>query len=470
VDLRQFIGVLRTRWRFWVVVLLAGCALTVGAVASMAPVYGSTTKLFIATSAGGQAEYQASFIVSQRVASYADLAVDPALLQRVIAAEDLDVAVEELADRVDSQVVESTQTIEIMTRADSPQAARAIARELADQVVDLVERLERPQDDDQAPAIAARVATDASLSDVPVAPNVPLLLAAGFVLSLLLAISGALLRHALDRSVKARADLEHSADVAVLASLPNEPKLAKEAGPLAGDAALAEAFRVLWTNLQFANVGGQVRTLLVTSALPHEGKTLAAVNLARTAAQMGRSVLLIDADMRNPNVANRLGVENAVGVLTVLLGRADLESATQDAGGGVYVLATGPKPPNPAELLATDAMRDLLTTARETFDLVIVDAPPMLPVADASLIAAHVDGVLLLARYGKTAREHVRLAAERLDAIGARLLGGVINRSPRRGGEPYGYGYGYGYGAVASLEDLAVEEEPGRARRVRARS
>ncbi len=226
---------------------------------------------------------------------------------------------------------------------------------------------------------------------------------------------------------------------------------------------LAEAFRVLRTNLQFSDIDGESHAILVSSALPNEGKTLVATNLALSMAQSGRSVLLIDADMRNPNVAELLGLENSVGVVTVLVGRTSLEEATQPHVSGISFMGTGPAPPNPAEVLDTQAMRDLLTRVREQYDAVIIDAPPMLPVADASILLPEVDGVLLLVRHGSTTREQLRLAVGRIQTIGGRLFGTVLNRTPRRSGDADGYGYGYGHGYGYGYSPQAEPEPEPRA-------
>jgi capsular exopolysaccharide synthesis family protein len=446
VDLRQFVGALRARWIFSTVTFVVGAIITVAVVLLSSPQYGSSVKVFISTPSGGSAEYAASFIVTQRVASYAELATDPSLLQRVVDDLNLDESVEDLEKHVSATVITNTQTIDLQVTADTPEGAQRIAGATADQLVDLVEQLERPSIRDEAPAIAARIAAEPSISDVPVSPNIPLNIGIGLLVSLFLAIVGALLRDLFDRTVKSRQDVERISEQAVLATLPFDPLVKRTPLMTETGGSLAEAFRVLRTNLQFSDIDGESHAILVSSALPNEGKTLVATNLALSMAQSGRSVLLIDADMRNPNVAELLGLENSVGVVTVLVGRTSLEEATQPHVSGISFMGTGPAPPNPAEVLDTQAMRDLLTRVREQYDAVIIDAPPMLPVADASILLPEVDGVLLLVRHGSTTREQLRLAVGRIQTIGGRLFGTVLNRTPRRSGDADGYGYGYGHG------------------------
>ncbi|MGH3369642.1 MAG: CpsD/CapB family tyrosine-protein kinase [Nocardioidaceae bacterium] len=209
-----------------------------------------------------------------------------------------------------------------------------------------------------------------------------------------------------------------------------------------------EAFRVLRTNMQFVDVDRDSKVFAVSSSVPGEGKTTTATNLAITLAQAGQRVLMIDGDMRRPHVARAFGLESIVGLTTVLIGSIDLEDAIQDGPvDTLSVLTSGAIPPNPSELLQSQAMRDLLERAKKEYDVIVIDTPPLLPVTDAALVAAQADGALVVVRHGSTTRDQLRHSIERLEAVDARALGVVLNMMPsRRGGrDTYGYGYGYGY-------------------------
>lgn len=468
MDLRQFFGTLRRRWIFGVVTFLLGVAATVAVVFSMAPQYGSTAKIFISTPSGGSAEYAASFIVTQRVASYADIAVDPTVLSAAADRLSFPQTGEQLAGHVSASVVTATQTIQLDAKADTPERAQEMVGAVAEELTATVKRLERPINSGESPAIAARIAGEPSLSSSPVSPNIPLNLGAGVLISLFVALTGALVRDLMDRTVKNRHDIERLTPAAILGTLPYNSEVKQE--PLSAETggSLAEAFRVLRTNLQFVKLDSDRRAILVSSALPNEGKTLVATNLALSMAQSGKSVLLIDSDMRNPNVARLLDLENAVGVMSVLVGRTSFEQALQTHVSGISFLGTGPMPPNPAEVLESQAMRDLLARARREFDIVIVDAPPMLPVADASILLTEVDGALLLVRHGSTTREQLRLALARIETVGGSLLGLVLNRTPRRATDmdSYGYGYGHGYGYGYASASTPKDKPKDKARKV----
>ena len=355
------------------------------------------------------------------------------MLTRVAERLNNEVSAAQLAKQVDASVVENTLLLRVDARAKSPELAQQIATVESDEIIRLVKNLETPSDEDVPAPIIARVAGKASFSTTPVSPNIPLNLAVGLLLSLLIGIAGALVRDKLDNSVKTSDDIEEITENSLLVTLPFDPAVKRN--PLSIEdhgGSLGEAFRVLRTNLQFSNLDAKRQMLVVSSAVPEEGKTFVSTNLAISMAKSGRSVLLVDADMRNPNVAELLGLENSVGLITVLLGRTTLEHAIQEHVSGVSFLGTGPQPPNPAEVLDTQAMRDLLGTVRAEYDVVIIDAPPILPVADAAILATEVDGVVLLARYGSTSQEQLRQAVARIDSVGGRLLGTILNRAPRK--------------------------------------
>ena len=203
----------------------------------------------------------------------------------------------------------------------------------------------------------------------------------------------------------------------------------------------------------------------MSSSVPQEGKTTTAVNLALTLAQAGQRVLLVEADLRRPRVGAVLGMDSAIGLTTVLVGRVPLLDALQDyRETGLTVLASGATPPNPAELLQSHAMGEVLYDLRQKFEVVIIDAPPLLPVTDAALLGSQADGVLLVVRHGKTTREQLGLAAERLAAVGARTIGVVMNMVPVRRLQGYGYGYGYGYAPEQVVETKTKRGGGGRRR------
>jgi receptor protein-tyrosine kinase len=456
VDFRQFLGTLRNRWRFIVLTLVIGTVVTIGVTLATPTTYASRATLWITTPPSGVIDtYQGSLTAQDRAQSYANLANNQELMQRVAERLNLGLSAADLSRRVRTTVSPDTVLLEVEARAGSPELAQNIATVVSDEIIRMVKEIETPADSDIPAPIVARLAAKATLNSSPVSPNVPLNLVTGIGLSLLAGLAGALLRDVLDTSVKTIDTIEEITGLTPMAALPFDPSVS--AHPLSADDAgspLSEAFRVLRTNVRFANLDADRQTIVVTSSVPDEGKTFVATNLAVAIAKGGRSVLLLDADLRNPGVATLLGLENAVGLVTVLLGRTTLDAAVQPHESGLFFLGTGPLPPNPAEVLDTQVMRDLVAQARRMFDVVIIDAPPLLPVADAAILLTEVDGALLLARHGTTHREQLKRAVARVHAVGGKLLGTVVNRVPMGGkGGAYGYyGYGYGYGPGSAYE------------------
>jgi capsular exopolysaccharide synthesis family protein len=209
----------------------------------------------------------------------------------------------------------------------------------------------------------------------------------------------------------------------------------------------AEAYRQLRTNLQFLNVDDPPKVVMISSAVPAEGKTTVAVNLALMLAEAGREVVLVEADLRRPRVTRYLGMVGGTGLTNILASTADLEEVLQQHGdSGLEVIAAGPTAPNPSELLASSQMSKLVQDLRGKSGFVLIDAPPLLPVADASVLAAMVDGVVLTTRYGVTRTDQLQQTRATLDRVGARTLGVILNSVPPKADVASAYGYGYGYG------------------------
>lgn len=207
-------------------------------------------------------------------------------------------------------------------------------------------------------------------------------------------------------------------------------------------ASASEAFRILRTNLQFMSIDNPIRSLVVTSATPGEGKTTMTANLAVAFAQTGARVCLVDADLRRSMVAKLFGVDNWSGLTTTLIGQGDLDMVLQETKiPGLTLLPSGPIPPNPAEMLGSARMSNLLTSLQDRFDIVLVDTPPVLAVTDAAVVAPKVDGVVLVVRSGAVPREQAIRAKVALEAVKANLLGVIL--AGLKSDDQDGYYYNY---------------------------
>lgn len=205
---------------------------------------------------------------------------------------------------------------------------------------------------------------------------------------------------------------------------------------------ISEAYRAVRTNLQFAGADKKIKCISFTSSTPSEGKSTTISNIALTMAQDDKKVLLIDADMRKPVQHQIFGLFNK-GLSNCIAMNMSLDEAIQPSDHpNLDILASGPVPPNPSELLGSQKMEELLQKVIQIYDYVLIDMPPVLAVTDAAVLSSKVDGVVFVIRSGKISPDEAKLAKSRLEQAGANILGAVLNVVPQRHS---GYGYGYGY-------------------------
>jgi polysaccharide biosynthesis transport protein len=289
-------------------------------------------------------------------------------------------------------------------------------------------------------------------AQTPVSPSSPkpaqdalLGLAAGFVLGL----GAAFLRESLDDRLTSKEAAEQAGGAPVLAMTPTvtswrrqKPLVVSVTQPTSP---AAESYRSLRTSLQFARQGQQLRSLVVTSPGVSEGKTATLANLGVVFAQAGERVVLVSGDLRRPRIGQFFGLDEQVGLTSVLLGQRTMEETLLPVPGfgRLTLLPAGPVPPNPAELLNSARAQEIFARLRHHYDLVLIDSPPILPVTDPVILARHADAALLLAAAGQTRRADLHRAAEKLDQVSARVLGIVLNKVTRRTERNYGYSYSY---------------------------
>lgn len=443
--------VLAKRWVLIVGILVLTTGAAGGAAWLTSPTYQAQAQLFVSTSSGvennNQQLLQGGTFSADRVKSYALLATSPQVLDQVIADLALSTTAGGLAAGIEARAPAETVLINITVQDGSPDVAAAVANAVGDRLAALIQQLETPLGGGVSP-VRATVVKQAATPTLPVAPKLGIYLAVGALAGLLLGIAIAVLLENLDTSVKTSTDIAKVIDLPVLATVVRDPSAAKD--PIIrgdGKSGRGEAYRQLRTNIQFASVDEKPRTIVITSALAGEGKSSVAGNLAMTLSQVGMRVCLIDGDLRRPSVADYFGLVGEAGLTTVLIGRAELADVLQPIAPGLVAITSGAIPPNPSELLASDRTAALLRELAATYDIVIIDAPPILPVADAAVLAGAADAVLYVVRVGKTSKHQLEVAVRGLKQVNARILGVVLNMAPSKGarGNYYGYGYGYSY-------------------------
>ena len=369
---------------------------------------------------------------------------------------------------VDAQIDDIDQQI-----ADAPDDERAtLAATLASERNGLVSQrttLDQRLNDLRVEATlstgGASVVKDAELPTDPVEPTPVRTAALAAIVGLLIGLGAAFLIDYVDDSVRSGADLEAVTSIPVLAVVPVDPP--PDQRPIAisrpSDFAV-ETYRGLRTNVQFLGLDSPMKVVQITSSLPGEGKTTTATNLAIVLAQAGRRVVLIDADLRKPRIAEIFSAPQRPGLTDLLLGDP-IDLCLTEVDEGLQVITSGLVPPNPSEMLASERTRTVLSELAARFDHVIVDSAPVLPVADPLALAGSADGVLLITQAGRTSKRNLAEAIDRLGRVQANVVGIVLNRvsSGRGEGAAYGYGYGYGYGSgYGSGSDADRSAEPAR--------
>lgn len=448
MELRDYIRILRRSWILIVAFALLS-VLFAALVTLVTPAkYTATTKLFVATHSSGSIQelQQGNTFTQARVKSYVQTVTTPAVLQPAIDALGLGVSPADLASQIDASTDLNTVIISISATSDSPTESAALAQAVGESLIKVVEALERPSDGGTSP-VKLSVVTPASAPTEASSPNTQLNLLIGLVAGIILGLVTALVRSSIDNKVRGEDDLRAVTDLPLLGGIAYDSSAADN--PLLSQTERqgprAESFRQIRTNLQFAGVGQQTKTILVTSSVPAEGKTTTAINLAIAVAQSGQSVILVDADLRRPRVDDYLGLERGAGLSTALVGQAEIEDLLQPYGSDrLYVMTSGQLPPNPSELLGSLSMASLLDHLESSYDYVIIDAPPLLPVTDAAVLSQKVDGVVVVVGSQVASSKDLNKALSSLSMVGSNILGVVMNKLPTRGPDAYAYSY-YSY-------------------------
>ncbi len=384
----------------------------------------------------------------EKAVTYATLITDRAVAESVAERLGKDLPPEAIAGRLTAAPVENSGQVTIWASAESPKLARAMANAAVLALGEQVQSLENAGlKEGQKPLglIKLEPLDEALLPAAPSSPNYQKNLLYGALAGLILGYGVALLRRSVDRKVRTVKNVEEAGVSAVVGIIPIADPLSQgHRGVQENLGVVSEAFRSLRTNLRFVDVDKPPRSIVITSANAHEGKSTVSANLARMMAAAGQPTLLIDADLRRPSLASSFDLDPSVGLTQVLVGdltASDVLQATNTPN--LQVITAGRIPPNPSELLGSQRMHALVEDLSREFT-VILDAPPLLPVTDAGLLTATCDGALLVVAVGRTAVEHVELCRKVLDQVGGRLLGAVLNMAPRRGLGSVVYGYGYG--------------------------
>lgn len=447
VELRDYLRILWSRRWLIVLCLAVAAGSALGFSARITPKYAATAKVNVGPRAVQQnnaADVLAEVTVGQQyVTTYAEILKSRPLAEKVVQKTAAPISPTELSKRTSTKVLPDTRLIEVTVTDPSPSRAQQYVNLL---VTSFVEN-ENNQFGGGAP-VSASVLETALKPTEPVSPKPAQNAVIGGLLGLMLGVGMAFLLEQLDTTIKTKEDAERAlAPLPVIATIPLAPMAREGSIFMEGDAnsPQAEAIRILRTNIQFFSVDQPIRRVLVTSPFAGDGKTTIAGNLAAGMAALGSTVLLIETDLRKPVFGRYFDVQKATGLTDVLSGKTTLsEAIIRSRIPNLSVLAAGPIPPNPSELLGSERMADVLDQASGMADILVLDTPPSLPVTDAAVLGPITDGVILVIRAGQTHTHKALDAVNNFQRLGVRVLGIALNGVERETDGGYYYHYTYG--------------------------
>ena len=430
MGLRDYLRVVRRHW--WLlmasIVLALGAALIVNL--NTTPLYAARVTFFFSTPLASTSDlFPASMFNTNRLTTYAKLLTSDEVATPLAGTPGIDLTVQQVRSAIFAETVADTVMMDVTVEDSDRNRALLLLTRLTERFENAVETLERPSAQEPS-LVRVTVVSGPALIDGPVAPNPMNNFALAIVAGLVVGSIGSVGREVADHTVRTAEALQLLTSAPVLAKVPMDhgnPFVSASTSPR------TEALREVRTQVQCAAAASSVKTLAVTSAVPGEGRSATACGLALLFAEAGQRVLVVDAELRRPQLAAFLGREDSAGLSAVLDGTAVLEQVLQPWGVGLWLLGSGRTPPNPSELLSSPRMTELVDDVRKRFDVVIFDCPPLLPVTDAAVVAARADGTLLVVRARRTTAAQVTASVQALHAVNATLLGSVLNMVTRKG-------------------------------------
>src|SRR5438552_870339 len=395
----------------------------------------------------------AALTTDQILRTYARLMTERPLLEQVISDQGLKTDPASLFKQITVTPAPNTAILDVAVRDTDPVRAKDTTNTLVNDFIAKIKDIQKTEA--KAPTASSAdnlvIWTPAIVPLDPVSPRPLLNIGLGILAGLVVGLGLAFLIDYLDQSVRSDEVLRERVGLVPLghiAYLPAKPARRGELVTLAGDSPMVEAYKTLRTNLLFSSVDREVKTVVITSAVPNEGKSRTAANLAIVLAQAGHPTLLVDADFRRPSQHRIFGRVRNIGLSNMIVqDMPDSALFVQDEQvKDLVVLASGPTPPNPSELLGSGQMKALLAQFRKGFEYIVHDTPPVNAVTDASVLAASADAAILVIDTNKATYPAVQHAKQALERVGGKVLGSVMNKMKATGGNYYYYAYEYSYG------------------------
>jgi capsular exopolysaccharide synthesis family protein len=470
LELRDYLRILRTYWLGSLVILLLAVLAGAGWTLTQPRIYSAMASGLVQAPTGDDPStaYAADALSKSQAQSYVQLATSLSVANAVAKSMGTGVRPAVLLSRVQATLPDSTAIIEITALGPTPQSASTLANAWVKATATQVTKVQ-----DSGSGISGQTTrfvplASASVPTAPISPDVKAALLLAGIIGLLIGFVYAIIRNHLDRRVRSAAYIETNFRVSVLGTIPINPLLTEGNQLISNQPnvrtedrhtnfAMAESLRELRTNLSYVDVDNPPKLIVVTSPRPADGKSTIAANLAEAlASSTAQRVIAIDCDLRRPSLSKIFNVADGAGLTDVLSGRAQLGDVTQQVGesSNLWVIGAGRIPPNPSELLGSRSLKEILAFLGE-HAIVILDAPPVLPVTDAVVLSNSADGVLVVVSARSTTYDQLDRTLQLVGRGGGKLLGAVLNQVPTRGQDARDYGY-YGGSYYQNAEEAAI--------------
>ncbi|MHA7304964.1 tyrosine-protein kinase domain-containing protein [Arthrobacter sp. TMN-49] len=447
MELSEVVRALGRRWWIIAATLAAGIAISLGSIAATQPVYRSSVGFFVvAPTADRLSALEADNLVRGRITSYASLVTSDRFLEQIVAATGDGVTKAQAANSISAFGDPTTLLLKVEVNDVDPQRSLAMATAVSTHFGALVNELEgRSKTSDTETVL--NVVSGPTLSPTPVEPRKALNLGLGVLLGLAVGTGIAIALHRGDSTIRKEEQLTAGLSLPVLATLPKD-KVAKNAAHMMvphANSVLDEAARRLRTSIQFHPRSQELQLLAVTAAQAGDGTTTTSLVLAKAVSETDRKVLLVEANLRMPELAAHLGLDSGPGLTEVLAGTCEVGEAIQKTSNhSLDILVAGKHTDRPAELLGA-GISELMKTIRERYDVIVVDTAALSTWTDAALVAAAADGTIVVARHGKTTPAMLEAATHSLGSVSAEVLGTVLNAKPMKRSQSHEVMVGKGY-------------------------
>lgn len=473
MELTRYFRILRQH--LWIIIACPLLAALAAGIISLAlpPIYEAHVSLYVrpAQPIAGSDPTVAGLTADAVLATYADWMTQRPILNSVISQLGLGMRPEDLAKEIKVTPQTNTLLLDVAVQDTSPARARDIANQLVTDFTEAVNQAQTAPTSSSPASDKLIVTSPAVLPDQPVLPNKTLNVAIAFAAGLLVAIGLTFLLDYLDQTIKSDDLLIERLGlipIGHIAYMPTAKAKQSELVALDPHSPSSESFKALRTSMLFSAIDRQLKTVVITSAELGEGKSRTAANLAIALAQAGHKTLLIDADFRRPSQHRLFGKVRNIGLSNLIIHDATERDAITSLENvpNLWILPSGPRPPNPSELLGSARMMELMSALTHQFAYLIIDTPPVNAVTDASILAASASATILIVEHGKTTWQALAHAKQMLDRVKANIIGVVINKVRASAGSYYSYGYG-NYGTpsngqtpTAQGDQAALEERP----------